>query len=70
MLEQVTVLIGISCGNKAIAGVVHQPFYAFAPDKDYSQMGRTLWAAKGCGVHGANAKPARAGASIAHIAND
>ncbi|WKX94754.1 hypothetical protein Q1695_011764 [Nippostrongylus brasiliensis] len=51
LLEQVTVLIGIACRGRPVAGVIHQPYY-----KD---TGRTIYAIKGCGVHGISPAPAQ-----------
>ncbi len=48
-------LIGIALGNKAIGGVIHQPFVT-APD---NTMGRTVWGLVGLGVRGANQITAR-----------
>jgi hypothetical protein len=63
LLEQVTVLIGIGQDSTGapIAGVVHQPFYNFAVDRPFEQMGRTLWAVRGCGVHGSELRKPTAG---------
>ncbi|CAP24520.1 Protein CBR-TAG-231 [Caenorhabditis briggsae] len=44
LLEQVTVLIGIAYKGRPVAGIIHQPYH--------STSGRTVWAIKGCGVHG------------------
>ncbi|KJH46336.1 inositol monophosphatase family protein [Dictyocaulus viviparus] len=44
LLEQITVLIGVAHRGRAVAGVIHQPYYG--------DNGRTIWAIKGCGVHG------------------
>ncbi|KHJ74910.1 inositol monophosphatase family protein, partial [Oesophagostomum dentatum] len=44
LLEQVTVLIGIAYHGRPVAGVIHQPYHR--------GTGRTIWAIKGCGVHG------------------
>lgn len=46
LLQQVTVLIGIAYKGRAIAGVIHQPYYG---DK---QTGRTIWGIVGVGTHG------------------
>ncbi|XP_057314954.1 3'(2'),5'-bisphosphate nucleotidase 1-like [Hydractinia symbiolongicarpus] len=46
-VEHVTVLIGISAHGKAIAGVVHQPFF--------SNEGRTIWGVVGLGAFGVSA---------------
>ncbi|EGT38214.1 hypothetical protein CAEBREN_32773 [Caenorhabditis brenneri] len=44
LLEQVTVLIGIAYKGRPVAGIIHQPYH--------STSGRTVWAIKGCGIHG------------------
>ena len=44
LLEQVTVLIGIAYKGRPVAGIIHQPYH--------STSGRTVWAIRGCGVHG------------------
>lgn len=49
LLEQVTVLIGIAHRGRAIAGVIHQPYYGVD--------GRTIWAIEGCGAHGIQVAP-------------
>ncbi|KAK5964418.1 3'(2') 5'-bisphosphate nucleotidase 1 [Trichostrongylus colubriformis] len=51
LLEQVTVLIGIACRGRPIAGVIHQPYH--------KGTGRTIWAIQGCGVHGISPAPAQ-----------
>jgi 3'(2'), 5'-bisphosphate nucleotidase len=43
-LIQVTVLIGIAYKGRAVAGIIHQPFF--------NENGRTIWAIEGVGVHG------------------
>jgi len=43
-VEHVTVLIGISAHGRAIAGVIHQPFY--------QNIGRTMWGVVGLGGFG------------------
>jgi 3'(2'), 5'-bisphosphate nucleotidase len=50
LIEHVTVLIGISHKGKAIAGVLHQPFYK-APENPNS-IGRTIWGIQGIGAFG------------------
>lgn len=47
-VEHVTVLIGIAVDGAAVAGVVHQPFYKDADDKE----GRTVWGIVGLGAFG------------------
>ncbi|PIO62687.1 inositol monophosphatase family protein [Teladorsagia circumcincta] len=49
LLEQVTVLIGIACRGRPVAGVIHQPYH--------KGTGRTIWAIQGCGVHGITPAP-------------
>lgn len=44
LLEQVTVLIGVAYKERAVAGIIHQPYY--------NKIGRTIWAIEGCGIHG------------------
>nr|CDJ85481.1 Inositol monophosphatase domain containing protein [Haemonchus contortus] len=51
LLEQVTVLIGIACHGRPIAGIIHQPYH--------KNTGRTIWAIKGCGIHGISPAPAQ-----------
>ncbi|KAJ9582848.1 hypothetical protein L9F63_022807 [Diploptera punctata] len=51
LLDHVTVLIGIAVGDRAVGGVIHQPYYNYktaGPD----DMGRTLWGIRGVGVGG------------------
>lgn len=52
ILEPVTVLIGLSVDNKAVGGIIHQPYYKENGD----QLGRTIWGLKGLGS-GGYAKP-------------
>ena len=44
-LQQVTVLIGIAYQGRAVAGIVHQPYYS-------GSNGRTLWGIVGVGAYG------------------
>lgn len=46
-LEHVTVLIGVSIRDRAVGGVLHQPYYKV----DDNNLGRTIWGLKelGCG---------------------
>lgn len=48
ILEPVTVLIGLSIKNKAIGGVIHQPYYK----QSNNELGRTIWGLKGLGTDG------------------
>lgn len=47
-LEHVTVLIGVSYKNRAIGGVIHQPFYASGG----TAPGRTIWGLRELGTGG------------------
>lgn len=49
LLEHVTVLIGIAVGTKAVAGVIHQPYYGYKESED---CGRTIWGLVGLGAYG------------------
>ncbi|MFH4980988.1 hypothetical protein AB6A40_007697 [Gnathostoma spinigerum] len=46
LLQSVTVLIGIAVKGKAVAGIIHQPFWGD------QKKGRTIWGLAGIGVHG------------------
>eukprot|EP01103_Thecamoeba_quadrilineata_P004876 TRINITY_DN14752_c0_g1_i1.p1 TRINITY_DN14752_c0_g1~~TRINITY_DN14752_c0_g1_i1.p1 ORF type:complete len:311 (-),score=39.18 TRINITY_DN14752_c0_g1_i1:36-968(-) len=48
-IDHVTVLIGISHRGKAIAGVIHQPFFK---NPSQNTLGRTIWGLVGLGIHG------------------
>ena len=41
LLDHVTVLIGIAVGSKAVAGVIHQPYYNYK--QDGATVGRTFY---------------------------
>lgn len=47
-LEHVTVLIGLSVKNRAVGGIIHQPYYKVSENK----LGRTIWGLKGLGTGG------------------
>lgn len=49
LLEHVTVLIGIAVDKKAVAGVIHQPYYGY---KIGNTCGRTIWGLTGLGAYG------------------
>ncbi|XP_040016084.2 3'(2'),5'-bisphosphate nucleotidase 1 isoform X1 [Gasterosteus aculeatus] len=51
LLDNVTVLIGIAHGGRAIAGVIHQPFYNYELGAG-AALGRTLWGIPGLGAFG------------------
>lgn len=48
-LEHVTVLIGVSYQNRAIGGVIHQPFFA---NDGGASFGRTIWGLRELGTGG------------------
>lgn len=53
LLDQVTVLIGITYRGRPIAGVIHQPYYNLLSDSNVSNItGRSIWGIKGVGVFG------------------
>lgn len=51
LLDHVTVLIGVAVGDKAIAGVIHQPYYNYKAPPG-SVLGRTIWGIVGLGGFG------------------
>lgn len=55
-LDHVTVLIGFSLRGKAVAGVVHQPFYNYTSGLQ-NLTGRTMWGLVGFGCFGVSPKP-------------
>jgi len=50
LLDHVTVLIGVSVGKTAVAGVIHQPYWNYKNKE--AQLGRTFYGVLGGGVHG------------------
>jgi len=55
MFDSVTVLIGISYKDRAIGGVIHQPYYNFQSNS--GTVGRTIWGIPGVGVGGFQPQP-------------
>ncbi|XP_061563396.1 3'(2'),5'-bisphosphate nucleotidase 1 isoform X1 [Cololabis saira] len=51
LLDNVTVLIGIAYGGRAIAGVINQPFYNYQLGAE-ATLGRTIWGILGLGAFG------------------
>ncbi|XP_007544568.1 3'(2'),5'-bisphosphate nucleotidase 1 isoform X2 [Poecilia formosa] len=51
LLDNVTVLIGIAYGGRAIAGVINQPFYNYQLGSG-AVLGRTIWGVLGLGAFG------------------
>ncbi|XP_060947132.1 3'(2'),5'-bisphosphate nucleotidase 1 [Limanda limanda] len=51
LLDNVTVLIGIAYGGRAIAGVINQPFYNYQLGAG-AVLGRTMWGMLGVGAFG------------------
>ena len=49
LVEHVTVLVGVAIGQKAVGGVIHQPYYK-SVESDI--LGRTLWGINGVGYGG------------------
>ncbi|XP_015921481.1 3'(2'),5'-bisphosphate nucleotidase 1 isoform X2 [Parasteatoda tepidariorum] len=52
LLDHVTVLIGLAVKGKAVGGVIHQPYYNYKNEKDWSKLGRTMWGIVGVGGGG------------------
>lgn len=50
-LEHVTVMIGLSVCDRAVGGVIHQPYYN-RNASDVSNVGRTIWGLNGLGSDG------------------
>ncbi len=51
LLDHVTILIGIAVGQRAVAGVINQPYFNYQA-KDPSKLGRTIYGVVGSGVRG------------------
>lgn len=51
LLDNVTVLIGIAYGGRAIAGVINQPFHNYQLGEG-ADLGRTIWGMLGLGTFG------------------
>lgn len=49
LVEHVTVLVGVAIGQRAVGGVIHQPYYKNAEN---NVLGRTLWGINGAGFGG------------------
>lgn len=47
-VENTTVLIGVAVDNRAVAGVIHQPYFKHPS----GELGRTIWGVKGVGIGG------------------
>lgn len=56
-----TVLVGVAVGDRAVGGVIHQPYYRDAKD---SIVGRTLWGIDGVGTGGFKTIPPPEGKRI------
>ena len=54
LVEHVTVLVGIAIGDRAIGGVIHQPFFKNVKS---NTLGRTIWGIVGIGYGGFNPLP-------------
>lgn len=50
LLDHVTVLIGVAIGDRAVGGVIHQPYFNYQTQKE--DLGRTIWGIKGIGIGG------------------
>ena len=47
LLDHVTVLVGIAVGSKAVAGVIHQPYYNYQAASQGASLGRTFYGVQG-----------------------
>lgn len=45
-------MIGVAVGKRAVAGVVHQPYYNYKSEIPGVEMGRTMWGIVGAGIGG------------------
>lgn len=54
-LEHVTVMIGLSVRDRAVGGVIHQPYFN-RNASNASEIGRTIWGLKGLGTDGLSPK--------------
>jgi len=63
LLDHVTVLIGISIHGKALAGVIHQPYYNYQAGPG-AKLGRTIWGVVGLGAFGLELTAAEEGKRI------
>ncbi|CAB3366972.1 Hypothetical predicted protein [Cloeon dipterum] len=65
LLDHVTVLIGVAVGEKAVGGVIHQPYYEYQNfAKPELSPGRTIWGISGIGTGGFDPKVAEEGKRI------
>ncbi|XP_051166499.1 3'(2'),5'-bisphosphate nucleotidase 1 isoform X2 [Leptopilina boulardi] len=49
LVEHVTVLVGVAVGKRAVAGIIHQPYYK---NDNNGSLGRTIWGIDGVGIGG------------------
>ncbi|XP_013417261.1 3'(2'),5'-bisphosphate nucleotidase 1 isoform X2 [Lingula anatina] len=63
LLDHVTVLIGIAVKGKAVAGVIHQPYYNYKAGPG-ATLGRTIWGMVGLGAFGYTQKQPPKGKNI------
>jgi len=59
-LEHVTVLIGLSIRDRAVGGILHQPYFKDSEHK----LGRTIWGLSGLGIGGFTQRSAPDGSLI------
>ncbi|KAF4532199.1 hypothetical protein B566_EDAN002262 [Ephemera danica] len=62
LLDHVTVLIGIAVGDRAVGGVIHQPYFNY--QNPGAELGRTIWGIPGVGCGGFTPKKPEAGKRI------
>lgn len=56
-----TVLVGVAVGERAVAGIIHQPYYK---NDDNGSLGRTIWGIDGVGIGGFKNIPPPSGKRI------
>jgi len=61
LVEHVTVLVGVALGDKAIGGVIHQPYFK---NPENGSWGRTIWGIEGVGIGGFTPVPPPEGKRI------
>ena len=63
-MDHVTVLIGIAFKKRAVAGVIHQPYWNYKSTEPNAPLGRTFYGVIGSGVYGLTPKNPAKGKKI------
>ncbi|XP_059488072.1 3'(2'),5'-bisphosphate nucleotidase 1 [Neocloeon triangulifer] len=65
LLDHVTVLIGVAVGERAVGGVIHQPYFEYQKfERPDLAPGRTIWGIPGVGTGGFEPRVAEVGKRI------